>query len=395
MRFSIVIPTFNSKVSLRNTLESFNYQTGYGANDYEVIVSDDGSTDGTYKYIKDVPRNYTLNYLYLERTLTSSRSKTRNEGQRAAKGDIICYVDSDMIVKRSYLSEVDRYFKVNDRIVLLGNRIMIDEPISFDDIRTERVFERHPFDPTRFETLEFRHYLDEQYSYNANAIVIPWMQVYSCNIIVARKYLDEMGGFDEKITKWGMEDVEFGYSLYKKGLQFAINSKIEALHQNHGPRNDLIVELRKVVAYDENIDYFLNKHPEALMVRKSIARKFLKGEIPMHKFNFSFPKEHINLKFEPGMNAEVLKSTILELSGKPGLNIVLEDYDENTDLDVWIQMLGKTKSIVRYFPQSKKCDAHAFGIYIEEERARQRKRDFENNAGDTTYSPEPENVAGA
>jgi len=380
MRFSIVIPTFNSKVSLNNTLEALNYQSGYETTDYEVVVSDDGSTDGTYEYIKNTPKNYTLKYIYLDRCPQSCRSRTRNEGRKAAHGEIIIYLDSDMIVKRNFLSEVDRYFSFNDRFVLLGTRIMIDTPINFKDIKSQKVFELYRFEPKRYDILEFRHYLYEQYSYNANAILFPWMQVYSCNIIVAKKWLDEVGGFDENLVKWGMEDVEFGYTLFKHGLKIAINTKLEGLHQNHGARNDLIIELSKVKAYDNNIDYFLKKHPEGLTVRSTIAHKFLKGEIPMHRFNLSFPKKNIYLSYENGKNIDDLKMETMHYVNSEGFNIVLEDFKEDANLDLWIQSLGKTKSIVRYFPQSRRLNVKEFGVFLDEERKRQRTRDLKKHS---------------
>ena len=108
MRFSIVIPTYNSKQSLNNTLESLNYQSGYGNNDYEVVVADDGSNDCTYDFIKDTPENYTLRYVYLDRCPQSCRARTRNEGRKAAQGEIVAYMDADMIVKSDFLSEADR-----------------------------------------------------------------------------------------------------------------------------------------------------------------------------------------------------------------------------------------------------------------------------------------------
>lgn len=64
MKYSFVIPTYNNRVLLKNTLEALNYQPGYGY--YEVIVVDDGSTDNSGEYIKGVNRNYDLKYFYLE-----------------------------------------------------------------------------------------------------------------------------------------------------------------------------------------------------------------------------------------------------------------------------------------------------------------------------------------
>lgn len=375
MRFSIVIPTYNSKRSLRNTLESLNYQSGYKSGDYEVVVADDGSTDDTYDFIKSTPENYQLRYVYLERTAQSCRSRTRNEGRKAAQGEIIAYMDSDMIVKSNFLSEVDRYFRHDDRFVLLGTRLMIDDPVCFDEIKTGKVFEQYQFNPQNFDILEYRHYLFEKYSYNATKILFPWMQVYSCNIIVAKKWLDQTGGFDENLKKWGMEDVEFGYSLYKLGLRIAVNARLEAIHQNHGARNDLIIEQSKKVGYDENIDYFLKKHPEALGFRPSIGRKCLRGDIPLHKFDLFFPKKSVCLTCNHEKNVDELKNEITHYMNSEGFDIIVEDYREDVDLDLWIQNLENTKSVVRYYPQSKRISMKEFEDFLAEERQRQLDRD--------------------
>jgi glycosyltransferase involved in cell wall biosynthesis len=89
-----VIPAYNNKLLLRKTLEALNYQIGYGRNDYEVIIVDDGSSDGTCDYIKNVNRNYNLKYFYLERCDDSGRARARNYGWKKASGDIIIFIDS-------------------------------------------------------------------------------------------------------------------------------------------------------------------------------------------------------------------------------------------------------------------------------------------------------------
>jgi glycosyltransferase involved in cell wall biosynthesis len=375
MRFSIVIPTYNSKQLLNNTLEALNYQLGYGFDDYEVVVSDDGSTDKTFDCIKNTPRNYSMRYVYLDRCAQSCRSRTRNEGRKAASGEIIVYLDSDILVRNDFLSEVNRYFKMNDRFLLLGTRLMLNDPIIFDDIKTQKVFDQYAFNPHRYDILEFRHYLFEQYSYNANAILFPWMQVYSNIVIAAKKWLDETGGFDENMKKWGMEDLELGYSLIQHGLQIAINPRLVGLHQNHGPRNDLIIEKNKEQAYGENIDYFIAKHPRALGLRRTISHKCLRGEIPMHKFDLYFPKKDVYFTYEPGKNIDELKTEITHYANAEGFSVLVEDFKEDADLDLWVQSLGKTKSVIRYYPQSKRLNLKEFEAFLDKERQRQFVRD--------------------
>ena len=114
IRYSIVIPTYNNREALNNTLEALNGQSGFEPGEYEAIVVDDGSSEDTYALIRDTPRTYAMTYLYLERTPASCRSRVRNAGWRQAKAPIVVFLDSDMIVAPNYLQELDRYFRAEE-----------------------------------------------------------------------------------------------------------------------------------------------------------------------------------------------------------------------------------------------------------------------------------------
>lgn len=375
MKFSFVIPTYNNKVLLRNTLEALNNQRNYGYGDYEVIVVDDGSTDDTYNYIHGVNKNYMLKYLFLERNENSCRSKTRNCGWKNAGGEIVAFIDSDIIVKEDYLLQLERCFSINSDIFVVGNRIMLDEAVSADDIRTGNIFSKFHFDGSKYQWLEFRYFLYEVSSYNSKAIMCSWIHTYSCNLAVSKKWLLKIGGFDENFRGWGMEDVEVGYSLFKSGAQMIINSKLDVLHQYHGERNDLIVEKRKIPEYEKNIDYFLEKHPQALRMNKTIAYKFLEGEVSSNKVLMDLPYEKIEIRFKEKTELENVKHKILELKKNKNIRPIVYDYVEDTDLDIWVQLLDyKTSNPVRYYPMSKRLNIHKMMDYIETEKVLQRAR---------------------
>ncbi len=85
--FSVVIPTFNRVELLKRTLESVWAQT---FTDYEVIVVDDGSTDGTLEFLKSLAGRVTL--------LTQSNrgpGPARNLGAEKARGQYVAFLDSD------------------------------------------------------------------------------------------------------------------------------------------------------------------------------------------------------------------------------------------------------------------------------------------------------------
>lgn len=375
MKFSFVIPTYNNKVLLKNTLEALNYQTGYGREDYEVIVVDDGSTDNTYEYIKGIDRNYTLKYIYLERDKDSCRSRTRNTGWRSARGEFIAFIDSDMVVRENYLKELDRCFSLNKDIVLTGPRLMLDRPTSFDDIISRNIFDIFCFNSEKYHLLEYRYYLYAITSYNASSILCPWVLVYSCNLAVPKTWLYNLGGFDENFKEWGMEDLELGYSFYKNGILPVFNYKLEALHQYHGERNDLIIEESKVPGYKTNIDYFLAKHPEALRMNSHIAYKFLSGDLSTSKmlsFDINPKKAEIKIEFRNREKLTDVKRQLSLLIKSGETKIIVNDYVEDTDLDIWIQLLDTTHNIVRYYPMSRQFNIEGMTRFINSEKERQK-----------------------
>jgi cellulose synthase/poly-beta-1,6-N-acetylglucosamine synthase-like glycosyltransferase len=87
MDFSVIIPTFNRRELLRRTVESVISQVG---TEFEIIVIDDGSTDGTLEMLRtSAPR---------VRTLTQTNrgpGAARNLGMQNASGDYIAFLDSD------------------------------------------------------------------------------------------------------------------------------------------------------------------------------------------------------------------------------------------------------------------------------------------------------------
>lgn len=86
--FSIIIPTFNRKHFLKIAVESVIYQT---FQDYELIIVDDGSSDTTVSLFKNIS-NKKIKYIIQEHKGVSC---ARNRGIKEAKGEFICFLDSD------------------------------------------------------------------------------------------------------------------------------------------------------------------------------------------------------------------------------------------------------------------------------------------------------------
>lgn len=87
MKVSIIIPTYNREHQLQRCLKSALNQTYTNT---EIIVCDDGSTDGTYRVISEYEN---ISYLFMENS--GGPAKPRNHALKYATGDIIAFLDSD------------------------------------------------------------------------------------------------------------------------------------------------------------------------------------------------------------------------------------------------------------------------------------------------------------
>ncbi len=363
LKYSFVIPTYNNRALLKNTLEALNYQAGYGH--YEAVIVDDGSADDTQDFIRGVNRNYDMKYIYLDRCEASCRARTRNRGWERAEGKIVVFIDSDIIIRPDYLSELDRCFDLSGEIAVIGNRLLLNEPNSYDDITSCVIFKKNRFDAGRPDILEFRHFLYEITSYNINAVQYPWMQLYSCNAALPKRFLEITGGFDENFRGWGIEDIELGYRLLENNIQIVINPKLEVIHQYHGTGNDFVMDIEKIPDYDRNIKYFLSKHPVAIGMSRESSFKFMKGEISNDEAFTDEDARYIGIDFRDKKQLDNLKNLILKAMDRKKTIIVINDYIEDTDLDIWIQLPKENGSIkARYCPISKKIDQKTAKLYL-------------------------------
>lgn len=353
-RISIVIPTYQSKKQLGNTLRALNRQKGVADEDFEVIVVDDGSSDGTCEYVKAIEKNYDFHYIYLERTQGSSRSKTRNTGIMAAKGEIIVFLDSDILVKEDYVSQVLGYFAIDKDILLVGHRIMLTEEVTPEDLSEDNLYSGEKFRIKCFDNFEVRHALFLDASYNSRRNKYPWIHVYSCNMAVGRELLDRAGYFDEAFKGWGLEDLELGYRLYKCGAKVITGVKIEVYHQPHTTiiNNDSKAQEEREKEVEANTLYFIEKHPEAFDYPTPVVLDYFKGKSNEIRLDIEYGvKTEIEINFRDRSELDSVKAGILKSTDRENCVVVVYDYVEDTDLDIWIQLLEGVKTIPRYYPE--------------------------------------------
>jgi glycosyltransferase involved in cell wall biosynthesis len=363
MKYSFVIPTYNNPLILNNTLEALNHLTGVEDLHFEVIVVDDGSTEDTFTHIKNTPRSYPFEFIYLPRTPDSCRARVRNVGWRRAQGHYVIFLDSDMIVAPNYLQELDRYYQVNDDLFVYSYRYMLKDPVSIDDVRSGLLFQNNYRTMTYMEN----RYFDAQFmSFNNQVLEYPWFPVFSCSMALPKSRLEEIGGFDEGYKGWGVEDWDVAYKCMKIGMKIVSHLGMEALHQYHGEVFGDLRPFRKMIEWDRNISYMYRCHPA------------LRKELPRNRMNLAYflqrvpqltmrkEKERAEITFTNSCEDDipVLLAKLRQLSSEPGRLLIVRDLVNSADLHLRIQLLGYTESEIRYFPQAFTLDPNEARRYI-------------------------------
>lgn len=281
---SLVIPTYNKKGFLELTLASVINQT-YPYKNFEVVIVDDGSSDGTHELFSETSTHFPFQLEYVKQE-NSGRATARNTGVVKAQGETIIFVDDDQIIPPRFIENHMKFHEKNKDMVVSGYRShvfsFVPSAPEFQAILSylresfenkEKPFNTKPDSPlTTTEDIcsdfnrvtRFSYGMDTNferisriYGEDLKSFFIPWIFFVTSNVSVGKNHLVEVGLFDENFIGWGMEDYELGYRLYKQGLKYRLCREAISYHQHHS-RNfaqSRESELR-------NYQYFCKKHPD-------------------------------------------------------------------------------------------------------------------------------------
>lgn len=181
---SVIVPTLNRAELLAGCLESLAGQD-YPAARFEVLVVDNGSTDGTAALSEDAMRRSGIANLRYLLELEPGLLSGRHRGAREAKGDVLVFVDDDIVAASGWLSAIARAFE-DPRVHLVGGpsvgRFAVEPPEWF------RHFKRSDPWGESCPALSLIHMGD------APKMVEPHF-VWGLNYAIRKHTLFELGGF--------------------------------------------------------------------------------------------------------------------------------------------------------------------------------------------------------
>lgn len=193
MLFSVVIPTYNRWPILEKCLTALEEQTPSGEIEgYEVVVVDDGSTDGTPARLRQEASRFP--HVRLIEQAHGGPAEGRNRGVDHARGDVIVFIDSDLVVTPVFLLSHARALQRS--WTQRGNRLCftygaVINTANFEDPSAER------------------HKLRD----------LSWAYFATGNVAIDRAVLQQSGLFDTSFRLYGWEDLELGERLRQMGVE--------------------------------------------------------------------------------------------------------------------------------------------------------------------------------
>ncbi|WP_054743460.1 galactosyltransferase-related protein [Cellulosilyticum ruminicola] len=240
---------------------------------------------------------------------------------------------------------------MDSNIIVAGTRKLLYEPITYEGVQLEELFSESYL--SKYEhNKDFRHAIFEDLSYNAGAMSTPFLFALTCNLAVPKKYANEIGGFDEALKKWGIEDIEFVYRLQKLGLKIVINSKGEVLHQFHGLKEKNKVDTTQIQEVDYNTSVFVKKYPGFLGLSDlQVYELFRSIAIHYKELQKVSNKPCKIIHFTNSTDYEKIQREVLENNISQDYTLIIYDKVGITDLDIWIQLYTTPSVIVKYYPK--------------------------------------------
>jgi len=214
-KISVIIPVYNDPFGLKDTLISL-IEQDFPKDLFEIIVADNGSTDGTLSVIENfIDRYPKLIRIVQEKNIQSSYA-ARNKGVLEAKGSIIAFVDADMTVEKDWLKKVFESLEKNKSDCLICNLEVINGGNSISVL-----YDKMTAFPIK-EYVEKLHFTP-----------VGCLTIY-------KDIFDKLGLFDPNLISGG--DREFGNRVYESG--YKISFAPETI-MKHPARSSLKQLLRK------------------------------------------------------------------------------------------------------------------------------------------------------
>jgi len=237
MKLSIITLTYNKLEYTKKFIESLYKYT----NDFELIIVDNGSTDGTVEYLKSKPEiKLILN------TENLGFSKGNNQGIEIAQGEYIGFLNNDILLYPNWFEACENVFRYENAAFVSPRHV-------------------NP----HYDNTDEKHYIQyfQQLNYPAAYEKSFDECVFSC-VITKREVLDKIGVFDENYTPAFFEDNDIKYRAIEAGYGVFVTNAACFYHFGS------VTSVNHNENLERNRKYYYSKYPFAEYLSISGEEKY-------------------------------------------------------------------------------------------------------------------------
>jgi len=262
----VCIPVRNGEGQLQHTFRNLIAKTDYPADAFEVIVGNHGSTDGTAGILREWCGQFSGLKVVDVPWTSANRSLVRNRLIDASSGDVLVFIDHDIMVPPHFVGEHARLHDAHPSALVAGmtyGKGIFARPLGDFVAKLDLgdIGSAGPALASRPEMADSRMHPEMMQVSSGDTLVdlkaqfAPSRLCWTCNVSVKRKDLDECGRFDEWYDGWGVEDDDFAQQFLVKDKRLLFSRDAWAFHVPHA------FDIRtSIVSWRKNFDYFYSKY---------------------------------------------------------------------------------------------------------------------------------------
>ncbi len=229
---SVIIPAYNGGWVLHRALGALRAQDA-DPNRYEVVVVDDGSTDGSVDGLEAGGGSVPIRVV---RQANQGRAAARNRGAAEARGRALLFLDADIWAMPGLVSAHLAHHAGGGALGVQGRSLQHPDSLKTVFMRATNLMPD--------VTIRRRHALSP-------------MHIITRNFSVTAAAFRSVGGFDEGFVGYGWEDIELGLRLQRVGVSLRYEPAALVYHHHIQTLDALIPKLRQS---GEGAVYFWRKH---------------------------------------------------------------------------------------------------------------------------------------
>ena len=239
IKISVVIASRNRVHLLSSCLEAFSRQD-FNKDLFEIIVINDGSSDGTEAFLSQFKAATNLNFQFISHE-NKGVSYSRNVGIGLANGRYIAFTDDDCIVPHDWLSRIAALWEaMGPSIAAIGGPL--------DSQPGNSIISRyiHFLDEFNYIPVLGKYWITHKHvsMLPANA---PIAYARTSNAVFRAQCIKDAGGFNVTFKKPGGEDPELCYRILSLGFHFYFDKELVVLHRTRDNIRSFFGSLRNYI----------------------------------------------------------------------------------------------------------------------------------------------------